>query len=89
MQVIRIRDYQGRDIVEALIDLLERAQDGKLRGFAFAIKIGPHNHRIGITGDYWGDPGELLACATRLEYKLNVMMDGGEDTGPPTRTMPL
>lgn len=89
MTITSIRDYQSRDIIEALLDLMERAEQGKLRGFAFAIKTGTRSHRLGITGDYWRDPSEALACVTRMEYRLNELMSERGDDGPETKTMPL
>lgn len=88
MTVARIDDYQHREIVIALRDLLERAEKGRIKGFAFSIKTGPKRHRIGFTGDYWTDPYEVLGCVTRMEYKVNQLISARDDE-PETRTMPL
>lgn len=88
MTVTRIDEYQSRDIISALQDLLARAENGRLRGFAFAIKLGPRHHRIGFTGDYWNDPYDLLGCVTRMEYKVNQVISSRDDD-PETNTMPL
>lgn len=88
MRVTKIDEHQDRDILRALQDLLKRHESGQIRGLMFAIKTGPQRHRIGFTGQYWFDPWTALACATRMEYKLNQLISsrGGE---PETRTMPL
>lgn len=86
--VTDISEYEGREIVAALLELLERAQQGRLRGFAFAVKTGPRKHRLGITGDYWRDPYDALGCVTRMEYKLNQLISQRDDE-PDTSTMPL
>lgn len=88
MTITRIAEYRGHDIIPALLDLLDRANEGKLRGLAFAIKVGPHSHRLGLTGEYLRDPHGALICATRLTHRLNQMIDD-DDGGPATSTMPL
>lgn len=88
MPVTSIDEYSSRDTVEALRDLLERAERGQLKGFAFAIKTSLRRHRIGFTGHYWDDPVETLGCVTRMEYKLNQLISSRESE-PDTRTMPL
>lgn len=88
MPVTKIDEHQTREVEGALLELLERNRRGGVRAFAFTIKTGPKRHRIGITGDYWTDPGELLAVATRLEYKANQLMSARDDE-PETSSMPL
>lgn len=79
MNVTRISDYQNRDTVSALKDMLARAQAGKLRGVAFAVKTGAKRHLMGMTGEYWDDPHEALSVATRMEYKINQVISGRDD----------
>lgn len=86
--VTDISEYEGREIIAALVDLLERAHQGRLRGLAFAVKTGPRKHRLGITGDYYRDPYDALGCVTRMEYKLNQLISARDDE-PDTSTMPL
>lgn len=88
MPVTRIDEHQTREVEEALLELLERNRRTGLRAFAFTIKTGHKRHRIGITGDYWSDPAELLAVATRLEYKANQLISAREGD-PETSSMPL
>lgn len=88
MSITRIEEYHARDTVAALRDLLERAEAGRLRAFAFAIKTGPKRHRYGFTGDYRTDPAEALGCVTRMEYKVNQLMSAN-DHEPETQNMPL
>lgn len=88
MSVTRIDEHQTREVEDALLELLERHRRTGLRAFAFTIKTGPRRHRIGITGDYWTDPAELLAVATRMEYKANQLISSRDDD-PETSSMPL
>lgn len=88
VNVTKISDYEATETIVALKDLLVRAQDGRLRGFAFVIKIAPRTHRVGFTGDYWNDPVELLGPVTRMEYKVNQLISS-RDGDPETSTMPL
>lgn len=88
MAITRIDEHLDRDTILALQDLLARAENGQIRGLAFAIKTGPKRHRIGFTGQYWADPIETLGCVTRMEYKLNQLISA-RDGEPETSTMPL
>lgn len=88
MNVIRIEEYQPRDTVKTLRELLARAETGRLRGFAFAIKTGQLRHRYGFTGDYRANPNDLLGPAARIVYKVNQAISA-MDGEPDTRTMPL
>jgi hypothetical protein len=86
--VTEIAEYKGRDIIIALRDLLHRAEQGRLRAFAFCIKTGPHRHRIGFAGDYYTDPAQALFCASRMQYKANQLVSA-RDFEPDTESMPL
>lgn len=88
MTVTRIQELRSRDTIQMLRDLLERAEAGRLRGLAFAFKAGPHRHRYGFTGEYVTSPFEALGCLSRMDWRVNEMIEGynGE---PETRTMPL
>lgn len=71
----KISEYQARDTVAALEQLLEEARAGKITGFAWACKLGPKNHGIGLTGDYRKDPLQVLAISARIEYRLHQIID--------------
>lgn len=88
MNVVRIDDYRDADTIATLRDLLHRAENGKLRGIAFSIKVGANHHRLGMTGDYWTNPSDVLFCATRLSYKVNQLLSA-RNGEPETTTMPL
>lgn len=84
----KVTTMNDKETVEVLRDLLARAEDGRLRGIAFAIKSGPHVHRIGFTGDYWHHPDEALVGAGRMAYKANQLIAARNDE-PETGSMPL
>jgi len=88
MTITKISEFSSRETVQALQQLLRRAEAGQITGLAFAIKTGPKRHRIGFTGDYWRDPVQLLGCVTRMEYRVNHIISG-RDCEAETRTMPL
>lgn len=88
MSVTRITDHQSRDTIDALRDLLKRAEDGRLRAFAFSVKTASKRHLIGFTGDYWADPTDALGSITRMEYKVNQLISAREDE-PDTGHTPL
>lgn len=88
MVVTRIGEHQSRETVGVLEELLARATRGEITALAFAIKTGPRKHRIGITGEYWRDPVQVLGVVTRLEYRVNHIISGRDDEQQ-TETMPL
>lgn len=88
MNIVRIDDYRDADTIATLRDLLQRAENGKLRGIAFSIKTSGNQHRLGMTGAYWDNPHEVLMCATRLSYKVNQLLSA-RNGEPETTTMPL
>lgn len=88
MSVTRIDEHHNHDTVEALRDLLRKAEAGQLRGLGFVVKVGLRRHRIGFTGDYLDDPVQVLGCVTRMEYKVNQLISS-RDSEPETRSMPL
>jgi hypothetical protein len=75
--------------VALLESLLERAHAGRLSAVACLVKTGPKRHRIAIAGDYWRDPIEVLGGVTRLEYKINQLINERDAGHTDTRTMPL
>lgn len=88
MNVTRIEVVRHRDTIEALRDLLMRAESGGIRAIAFSVKTRSKRHLIGFTGDYSHDPHEVLGIVTRMEYKLNQLISTiGDD--PETEAMPL
>lgn len=79
--VTHFEEFAARDTVAALEELLARATRGQIRGLAFAIKTGPLRHRLGLTGDYWKDPGEALKATARMQYKANQLITERESDG--------
>ena len=89
MTVTRISDHSDHETVALLETLLERARGGRLPAIACVFKTGPKRHRLAIAGDYWRDPLEVLGGVTRLEYKINQIINERDSGAPETRTMPL
>lgn len=73
--VVSIREYANRPIVEQIEALLEQARAGRMRGFAFAVKEGPYQHGIGLCGDYRDDPAQVLSVTSRIDYRVNTLLD--------------
>lgn len=88
MRVVRFADYEPGDTIQALEDLLTRAKAGQIRGIGFFFTTGSRRHRLGLTGHYIRDPFDALACATRLEYKINQIISTADDELA-TATIPL
>jgi hypothetical protein len=61
--------------VEVLEDLLAQARTGRITGFAFACRLGPRDHGIGITGEYRQDSVQALAVNARINHVINHLID--------------
>jgi hypothetical protein len=73
--VVSIREFANRPIVQQLEALLEQARAGQMTGLAFAVKEGPYQHGIGLCGDYRDDPAQVLAVTARIKYRVNQIID--------------
>lgn len=78
MSVTKIKEYASKETVTVLRELLRQAEAGEITGFAFACKLGPKHHGIGITDDYRRDPVQVLAVTSRIDHRLNEIIDGRE-----------
>jgi hypothetical protein len=76
--VTSIREFSARETGEVLRELLDLHAAGRLTGFAFACKLGPKTHGIGITDDYRRDPAQVLAVTARIDYRVNQIIDHRE-----------
>jgi hypothetical protein len=75
MNVVSIREYASRPIIEQIEALLEQAKAGRMRAFAFAVKEGPGQHGIGLCGEYRDDPAQVLSVTSRIDYRVNTLLD--------------
>jgi hypothetical protein len=88
-KVKSIAEHKSRGIVTMLKDLLQRAERGDFRAFAFVyMPRGPDSHVIGAEGDYWDHPNHWVAAAGRMQYKANQFVSAC-DGSPDTESMPL
>ncbi len=78
-KVADIHMHGTQEIVDALRELLSRAEKGHIRGLAFAIKTGPNRHRIGFTGQYWQNPVEAIGVAAQMQYRANGVLNSRDD----------
>lgn len=81
MKVVKIREYVNRPIVEQIEALLAQARAGQMTGFAFAVKEGPYQHGIGLCGDYRDDPAQVLTVTSRIDHRVNQLIDNQDGRG--------
>jgi hypothetical protein len=79
--VIRITEFRDRVTVSALEDMLARAKRGEIRGLCFAFKLDAGHHGIGLTGEYFTDPTDVLAVVSRIEFEVNLLVREPPGTG--------
>lgn len=63
-------------VIGALEELLCDARAGKIDSFLWASKFGEHHHGIGLAGDYRENPAQVLTVTSRIEYRVNQLLDG-------------
>lgn len=54
-----LHTYTQQDTIEVCEAIIAKARRGEITGMIFALREGPHDHGIGVTGFYRDDP--LLA----------------------------
>jgi hypothetical protein len=69
-KVVQLKEYQNRELVETLEDILELARAGRIKGHCFVVKLDDDDHRAGYTGDYKRTPAEALRATFLLERHL-------------------
>jgi hypothetical protein len=68
--VVSLNARRNQEVENALKALLEDAEDGKILGFTFVAKYGPHQHHAGTAGCYRLDPEQALSATFRMERHL-------------------
>jgi hypothetical protein len=71
---IRIVEYLNRDTISSLEDMLSRAKRGEIHGLCFSFKTAAGMHEIGLTGEYFTDPTDVLAVASRIDFEVNMLV---------------
>lgn len=77
MPVTKLIEYANKETIETLEALLEQAKQGEIKGFLFAVKLGIKSHAMGLSGEYANDPMMAAAVTSRIQYKLNALVDVG------------
>lgn len=70
MNIVSLVERRNRELVEVLRELLQLAEEGRIFGHAFVIKMGQDDHRAGVSGDYKRHPTEAMAATFMMERKL-------------------
>jgi hypothetical protein len=58
-KISTLHTYIQQDTIEVCQAIIAKAQRGEITGMIFALREGPYDHGIGVTGSYREDP--LLA----------------------------
>lgn len=74
LNVVRMGEFRNRELVATLKEMLELAEAGKILGHAFVVKLGPGDHRGGVSGDYKRSPAEALTATVLMERQLSGFM---------------
>lgn len=73
--VVRVADFQKRDTVGVLRELLVRASRGEVMSLAFHAEMKDGTQRTGFTGKYRNNVEEALRVANRMSTTLNKIKD--------------
>jgi hypothetical protein len=68
---VKITEFQNRQTIHVLEDLLRRARKKQLNGIAFSVSFGKGHHGIGLTGDYTEDPLTAFAAIGSLYHSID------------------
>ena len=74
MAVIRIVEHKNRETIGLLREALEKAERGEITGVCLAMKLDSGLHGIALTGDYYEDPTDVLAVASRIDFEVNLLV---------------
>jgi hypothetical protein len=66
--------YRCREVVEALRELLREAEEGRIRGLAFVVKVAPGDNRADMVGEYRRHPEKAMKATFALEKLLREDM---------------
>lgn len=85
MAVIRIIEWKNRETIAVLREALAKAESGEVRGVCLAVKLEGGLHGIALTGEYFDDPTDVLAVASRIDFEVNHLVrerrDAEHDAG--------
>jgi hypothetical protein len=74
-----IPDAISRDVVQALVELLEAAQEGQITGLAFAAVLKGRRYVVDCAGTCYSDPtltrGVLAALDDELQHLVHARLD--------------
>lgn len=71
LKVVGLRAFKNRELVATLKEMLRLAEAGSIHAHAFVIKLGPGEHRAGLSGDYAHSPAEALTATFIMEQQLS------------------
>lgn len=70
MRVVQLEKYRNQEVVKALRELLEAAEQGDIRGIVFVVNVKPGDSRAGMAGEYRRHPEKALQATFQLERHL-------------------
>jgi hypothetical protein len=83
--VVRVADFQKRDTVGVLRELLVRATRGEVLSLAFHAEMKDGRQKTGFTGKFKNNVEEALRVANRMSVTLNTIKDA-QDAAALART---
>lgn len=73
--VVKFAEFQKRDTVAVLRELLVRASKGEVAAFAFNAEMCDGTEKMGFTGKYRADPAAALKTAGRMSQRLSQIRE--------------
>lgn len=62
-------------MLDLLAEVVEQVKSGKAVGLLVAVKYEERHHGIGLVGEYLDDPAPVLAVVSRIDYRINQLVD--------------
>ncbi len=70
MEVVKLDEYRGKEVVAALEALLELAREGQIHGVVYVAKLNEGDNRAGMAGIYKRRPDLALQATFMMERRL-------------------
>ena len=73
-----VREHISHDTVEALEQMLARAQRGHITGIALVVMLKRHRYLVNISGEAFRDPTYARGAVCALDDQLRDLVRGAE-----------
>ncbi len=74
-KVTTFTEFKSKKMLALLGEVEEMVRSGEATGLLVSVKRGELHHGVGLVGEYLDDPAPVLTVLSRVEYRINQLMD--------------